>query len=452
MTPHRTEKRRPGRRRLWLIPIFAVLLAAAVAGALLRPFLAGREAENELTETSPTPSVSQTEEEGQPSLDAQASPAPSGSQSEERTEQESPSSQETAQPAPTLEQQAQNLLDGMSLREKVLQMFLVTPEQLTGVSGSVTRAGETTRAALEEYPVGGVVYFAKNLRTPDQVKQMLSDIQDMAPLGLFLAVDEEGGSVARMGNNSAMGMTQFPDMGEIKSASMAYYVGTTIGGELGEYGFNLDFAPVADVDSNPDNPVIGSRAFSSDPQTAAELVAACTDGFLDSGILCTLKHFPGHGDTDTDSHSGAAVSDKSLEELEACELLPFQAWIDAGAQLVMVSHISLPAVTGDMTPSSLSYEITTVLLRDELGFDGLTITDSMSMQAITDSYFADEAAVKAIQAGIDIILMPEDLDAAVQGVLSAVADGTITEQRIDESVLRILQVKLEQGICPMNSA
>ncbi len=452
MTPHRTKKRRPDRRRLWLIPVFAVLLAAAVAGALLRPFLAGQEAENELTETSPTPSVSQTEEEGQPSLDAQASPAPSGSQSEERTEQESPSSQETAQPALTLEQQAQNLLDGMSLREKVLQMFLVTPEQLTGVSGSVTRAGETTRAALEEYPVGGIVYFAKNLRTPDQVKQMLSDIQDIAPLGLFLAVDEEGGSVARMGNNSAMGMTQFPDMGEIKSASMAYYVGTTIGGELGEYGFNLDFAPVADVDSNPDNPVIGSRAFSSDPQTAAELVAACTDGFLDSGILCTLKHFPGHGDTDTDSHSGAAVSNKSLEELEACELLPFQAGIDAGAQLVMVSHISLPAVTGDMTPSSLSYEITTVLLRDELGFDGLTITDSMSMQAITDSYSADEAAVKAIQAGIDIILMPEDLDAAVQGVLSAVADGTITEQRIDESVLRILQVKLEQGICPMNSA
>lgn len=452
MTPHRTEKRRPGRRRLWLIPVFAVLLATAVAGALLRPFLAGREAENELTETSPTPSVSQTEEEDQPSQDAQASPAPSGSQPEERTEQESPSSQETAQPTPTLEQQAQNLLESMSLREKVLQMFLVTPEQLTGVSGSVTRAGETTRAALEEYPVGGVVYFAKNLRTPDQVKQMLSDIQDMAPLGLFLAVDEEGGSVARMGNNSAMGMTRFPDMGEIKSASMAYYVGTTIGGELGEYGFNLDFAPVADVDSNPDNPVIGSRAFSSDPQTAAELVAACTDGFLDSGILCTLKHFPGHGDTDTDSHSGAAVSDKSLEDLETCELLPFQAGIDAGAQLVMVSHISLPAVTGDMTPSSLSYEITTVLLRDELGFDGLTITDSMSMQAITDSYTADEAAVKAIQAGIDIILMPEDLDAAVQGVLSAVADGTITEQRIDESVLRILQVKLEQGICPMSSA
>lgn len=452
MTPHRTEKRRPGRRRLWLIPVFAVLLATAVAGALLRPFLAGREAENELTETSPTPSVSQTEEEDQPSQDAQASPAPSGSQPEERTEQESPSSQETAQPTPTLEQQAQNLLESMSLREKVLQMFLVTPEQLTGVSGSVTRAGETTRAALEEYPVGGVVYFAKNLRTPDQVKQMLSDIQDMAPLGLFLAVDEEGGSVARMGNNSAMGMTRFSDMGEIKSASMAYYVGTTIGGELGEYGFNLDFAPVADVDSNPDNPVIGSRAFSSDPQTAAELVAACTDGFLDSGILCTLKHFPGHGDTDTDSHSGAAVSDKSLEDLETCELLPFQAGIDAGAQLVMVSHISLPAVTGDMTPSSLSYEITTVLLRDELGFDGLTITDSMSMQAITDSYTADEAAVKAIQAGIDIILMPEDLDAAVQGVLSAVADGTITEQRIDESVLRILQVKLEQGICPMSSA
>lgn len=415
------EKRR---RRLWLIPVFAGLLAAAaVAGALLWPSLTGREPETAL-ETSPAPSASQAGE----------------------TIQESQTPQETAQPSLTLEQQAQLILDDMSLRDKILQMFLVTPEQLTGVSGSVTVAGETTRAALEETPVGGIIYFSGNLQTPGQVRQMLSDIQNMAPLGLFLAVDEEGGSVARMGNNSAMGMTQFPDMGELQSAAMAYYAGATIGGELADYGFNLDFAPVADVNSNPNNPVIGTRAFSSDPQTAAELVAACTEGFLDSGILCTLKHFPGHGDTDTDSHSGAAVSEKSLEELEACELLPFQAGIAAGAEFVMVSHISLPAVTGDMTPASLSYEITTVLLRDKLGFEGVAITDSMTMRAITDTYSPGEAAVRAIQAGIDIILMPEDLDAAAQGVLSAVGDGTISQSRIDESVLRILQAKLKQGI------
>ncbi|MCC8120451.1 MAG: glycoside hydrolase family 3 protein [Oscillospiraceae bacterium] len=433
---------------MWPIPVLTgLLVAAAVAAVSFVLPLTGREtAEPETISPSPSPVSTQSGEQAQESqLPQEPSIEPTDSQNEKETPQESQPQQETSAPL-TQEEQAQLLLENMSLREKVLQMFVVTPEQLTGISGTVTVAGETTRAALEEYPVGGIVYFAKNLRTPDQVRQLLANVQDMAPLGLFLSVDEEGGTVARMGHNSAMGMTQFPEMGEIETAAMAYYVGNTIGSELGEYGFNLDFAPVADVNSNPNNPVIGTRAFSSDPQTAAELVSACVEGFLDSGTLCTLKHFPGHGDTDTDSHSGAAVSEKTLEELEECELIPFQSGIDAVADFVMVSHISLPAVTGDMTPASLSYEITTVLLRDQLGFDGLAITDSMTMQAITDSYSADEAAVQAVQAGIDIILMPEDLDTAVQGILSAVADGTITEQRIDESVLRILQVKLEQGI------
>ena len=176
------------------------------------------------------------------------------------------------------------------------------------------------------------------------------------------------------------------------------------------------------------------------------MVEACVEGFEDSGILCTLKHFPGHGDTDTDSHYGAARSDKTLEELEDCEFLPFQAGIQAGADLVMVGHISLPQVTGDDTPACLSQDIVTGLLRQQLGFAGLAVTDSLSMQAITDAYTPGETAVLAIQAGMDLLLMPEDLEEAVNGVLEAVESGDLTQQRIDESVLRILSIKLEQGI------
>jgi beta-N-acetylhexosaminidase len=192
--------------------------------------------------------------------------------------------------------------------------------------------------------------------------------------------------------------------------------------------------------------VIGTRAFSADAETAAQLVAACVSGFADSGTLCTLKHFPGHGDTATDSHLGAATTDKTLEQLQACEYLPFQAGIDAGADLVMVGHISAPEVTGDDTPASLSYELVTGQLRQALGFDGLVVTDSLSMGAITQNYAADEAAVLALQAGVDLLLMPEDLNLAMNGVLDAVADGRLSQERIDESVTRILTVKLERGI------
>lgn len=328
---------------------------------------------------------------------------------------------------------AQALLAELTLREQVLQMFIVTPSQLD-------------RAQVENRAVGGVIFFAEDIQTPEQVTGQIAALQSASAIGMFISVDEEGGRVARLGSNPAMGMTKLPDMGGIASDEAAYQVGLTLAGELGRYGFNLDFAPVADVNSNPANPVIGSRAFSSDPETAAGRVAACVAGFREGGMLCTLKHFPGHGDTAADSHLGAAVSGKTLEELRQCELLPFAAGIEAGAPLVMVGHISLPRITGDETPACLSEELTTGLLRRELGFAGVIITDSMSMRAITDGYTAAEAAVLAIRAGADIVLMPEDLDAAVEGVMAALEAGELTEQRIDESVTRILSLKLEQGI------
>lgn len=343
---------------------------------------------------------------------------------------------------------AERLLEDMTLEERIYQLFIVTQEQLTGVSAA-TKSGETTRQAIQKYPVGGIVYFSANLISRKQCADMIANVQSFSKLGLLIAVDEEGGSVARLGNNDAMGITSFPPMGTIGEsgdAGRAYTVGYTIGSEISELGFNLDFAPVADVNSNPDNEVIGTRAFSSNPQTAAEMVSECVKGFRDSGMLCTLKHFPGHGDTDADSHYGEAETEKTVDELKRCEWIPFRAGIQAGAEFVMVGHISAPNITNEAVPASLSRDMVMKLLREELGFEGIIISDSMSMQAVTDRFSPEEAAVKAIEAGIDILLMPENLPDAAEGLLAAVESGEIAEERINESVLRILTVKLKSGI------
>ena len=350
-----------------------------------------------------------------------------------------------------IDRAARKLLQGMTLEEKIYQLFIVTPEQLCDRKATVTEAGAITEAALKRRPVGGIVYFAGNIVTPEQVSRMIAGQQAFSRLGLFIAVDEEGGRVARLGRNPAMGTATFPPMGEIGAGgdlAAARNVGLTLGRDLLRFGFNLNFAPVADVNSNPDNPVIGDRSFSRDPAMAAKMVAACVSGFRESGVLCTLKHFPGHGDTATDSHYGAAISEKTLSDLQKCEFLPFLSGIDAGADLIMVGHISLPAVTGDDTPATLSYEIVTGILREQLGFSGLIVTDSMSMKAISGRYPAGEAAVKALLAGVDILLMPENLADAAGGILTAVQKGKISEERLEESVYRILSLKLSAGIIP----
>ncbi|MCC8196782.1 MAG: glycoside hydrolase family 3 protein [Ruminococcus sp.] len=348
----------------------------------------------------------------------------------------------------TTEEQALEILSGMSLKEQVYQLFIVRPEQITGSSEKITETGSDFEEGLSEYPVGGIAMFSENIIDREQTVEMISDMQSYSSIGLFIAVDEEGGTVSRIGNNSAMGTTSFPSMktiGNTGDTDEAYNVGYTIGTEILELGFNLDFAPVADVDSNPDNTVIGNHAFSTVADVAAEMVAAAVRGFEDSGILCTLKHFPGHGDTGTDSHIGYTELDKSLDELWETEFVPFVSGIEAGADLVMVGHISVPQVTGDDTPASLSATMISIL-RDDLGFDGLIITDSMQMEAITDRYTSAEAAVMAIQAGVDIILMPDNLENAANGIIEAVENGEISEERIAESVLKILETKIEAGI------
>lgn len=223
-------------------------------------------------------------------------------------------------------------------------------------------------------------------------------------------------------------------------------MGRTIGGYLRPYGFNLDFAPVADVNSNPQNPVIGKRAFSSDPKVAAAMVSAAVEGFHEAGMLCTLKHFPGHGDTGEDSHYGTATTNQTWEEMQAAALLPFEAGIAAGADVVMAAHITTPNATQDGLPASLSYTMLTERLRGELGFTGVICTDALEMKAISSHYAPADAAVAALNAGADILLMPADLCAAFEGVVQAVETGAVAEERLNESVRRILTLKEKAGL------
>ncbi len=342
---------------------------------------------------------------------------------------------------------AAQALETMTLEEKLWQLFFVTPEAVTGVE-TATRAGEATRDALEQMPVGGLIYFSQNLEDREQVVEMLANTASYSRLGLFLGIDEEGGTVSRLGQNAALQVDSvgpMRDYGDAADPAAVYDAGQIIANSLTALGFNLDFAPVADVASGS-SAVIGSRAFSTDASLCASLVRVMTGSLTDGGIVPCLKHFPGYGSASGDDHDGPASIDKTLEELEACDFLPFRAAIDDGAPVVMVSHLAAPNVTGGDTPSDLSSVIVTDILRNKLGFSNVIITDSQQMASITGSYTAAEAAVGALKAGADMILMPADLQPAYDGVLAAVQSGTLTEQRIDESVLRILQVKAQYGI------
>ena len=345
-------------------------------------------------------------------------------------------------------------LEAMTLEEKVGQLFMVTPgtlglpqikapmealsqEQLTQMENAI-------REIFAKYPVGGIVQFAADLYSPEQITAYNALLQRAAEIPLFLGIDEEGGTVARLANHSAFDLPQYQSAGAVGASGNpedALEMGQTIGAYLGEYGFNMDFAPVADVNTNPNNPVIGNRAFSSHCNVAGQMAKAMAEGLEEQGIVPVFKHFPGHGDTAQDSHEEVAYSHKTLEELQACEFIPFSGLTEN--QCVMVGHIALPEVTGDMTPATLSSEIVTGLLREKLGFRGLILTDSMVMEAITDNYSSAEASLLALEAGCQIILQPADFPSAFDGIVEAVEAGTFPEEQLNAVVLQILRFKQE---------
>ena len=337
------------------------------------------------------------------------------------------------------------MLETMTLEEKVAQMIVVSPEQIAFSEGYITEYDENVESAIQSYPVGGVILFSDNCIDMEQVNSLLTNMysynSEVNKVPLLLAVDEEGGEVSRLIQTGSMTefnpMYDYRDEGEATAKSNA----STIASDLKKFGFNTDFAPVADTWSNPENTVIGNRAYSDDYNQAAVLVKAAVKGFKEQDIICTLKHFPGHGDTAEDSHYGPAYSYKTLEELQAGEFLPFIAGIEGGADMVMTGHIILPELDENY-PASLSPTVINIL-RNDLKFDGVIITDDLCMDAINTVYTVEEAAVQAVLAGNDMLLRPADVDAAMSAILAAVEDGTITEEQIDQSVRRILTMKHE---------
>lgn len=334
----------------------------------------------------------------------------------------------------------------MPIEDKVAGLFIVEPEVLTGVS-TVTQAGDGTREALDNCAIGGLIYFEKNIKDKEQITQMLSNTFSMSKYPIFLAIDEEGGSVSRV-KKSGIDVEQVSDMaaiGQSGDAAQAYDAGTAIGTYLRELGFNLDFAPMADL-ADAATGELGDRVFGSDTQVVSDMISNMVNGIEGAGVSSCLKHFPGIGSAEGDTHSGRVETTKTLEEMRNYEFLPFKAGIDAGADLVMVSHITASAVDEEAVPSSLSRVIVTDVLRNELGFQGVIITDALNMGAITEYYTSEQAAVMAIEAGVDMLLMPQDFGAAYEAVLDAVQDGTISEERINESLERIYRLKCAEKL------
>ncbi|MEU0510329.1 MULTISPECIES: glycoside hydrolase family 3 protein [Amycolatopsis] len=358
---------------------------------------------------------------------------------------------------------AEQTLRKMSLEEKVGQLFVA---DVWGKSADQADEGnrkkygvDTAAEVVQRYHPGGVIYFnnsgTDNVDDPAQVARFSNGLQQAAlssgaKVPLIVSTDQEGGRVTRI----AAPATEFPSsmaIGAGRSAADARTLATVNGHELRAMGINQDFAPDADVNSNPLNPVIGSRSFSADPALAGELVAAEVDGYQNSGpatetVSAAAKHFPGHGDAATDSHTGLPVINRTEEQWRQIDLPPFRAAIDAGADVIMSAHITVPSLDPSGEPATLSKPIMTGILRDELRYDGVVATDSLQMAGVRELHTDAEIPVLALEAGVDQMLMPPDLGLAINSVLDAVKSGRLTEERIDQSVLRILKLKDKRGI------
>lgn len=336
-----------------------------------------------------------------------------------------------------LKPQAPDTVVQMTLDEKIGQMMFA------GVSGTALQ--QETTSLIQKAKVGGLILYGNNLETPQQTVTLMNDLMAANSnnrLPLFLGTDQEGGKVIRLPG----ALKNFPTnkkIGDINQSKFSFEIGQLLGEQLKAFGFNLDFAPVLDVNSNPNNPIIGDRSFSNDPAIVSKLGIQTMKGLESEQVIPVVKHFPGHGDTSVDSHLELPKVTKSLNDLNQLELVPFKEAINNGADVVMVAHILLPKIDPQY-PSSMSKEIITGMLRKQLGFDGVVMTDDLTMKAITNHYAIGQAAVDSIKAGSDIILIAHEyanITAAIEAVKIAVSNGEITEERINESVQRIVKLK-----------
>ena len=348
-----------------------------------------------------------------------------------------------------LEQQKEYFLNqkiaSMTLEQKVGQLFFCCfrkDEQ----NLPVTVCNESIANTIKQYHIGGVVLFGENIDTEQQTKQLIADMKSHSDIPLFIAVDEEGGRVSRLHASGKMQFADVPtakEIGDTNDTNVSYEYAKIIGSELKELGFDVDFAPVADVNTNAYNIVIGDRAFSSDANIAGDMVSAFVKGLQEQNISACAKHFPGHGDTTEDSHNGIALANHTLQQMQQTEWIPFQKAIEQNVDFIMAGHITTPNATTDGLPASLSHEMLTEQLRNNMHFDGIIITDALDMGAITKYY--ENAPFDAVCAGADMVLMPFALQKSYETICHAVKEGIITEQELNQKVKRILSLKYDKG-------
>jgi beta-N-acetylhexosaminidase len=343
-------------------------------------------------------------------------------------------------------------LTGLTLRQKVGQ--LIMPWVLGDFAPEGSPSHDRILEYIEDQGIGGVIM---SVGSPTEVAAKLNDFQAHSNIPLIVAADLETGAGFRMrgavqmpGTIELGGATDFPSLmavGATGDSQFAYDMGRVTALEARAVGIHIPFAPVLDVNNNPDNPIINVRSFGEDPEEVADLGAAFVRGVQEHGAIATGKHFPGHGDTETDSHLGLPVIPHSRARMDSVELFPFARAIEAGMGAVMTAHISVPSLDGGVgDPSTLSSAVLTDLLRNEMEFDGLLFTDAMDMSAISRAHSPEEASVRAIEAGADVILMPPSVERAVEGIAVAVESGRIDASRIDASVRRILETKKQMGL------
>lgn len=342
---------------------------------------------------------------------------------------------------------AQKTIDTMTLEEKVYQLFVTSPDELTGKRGTEDAEG-ALQEQLQAMPVGGLILYEANVYTAEQVQGMLSGVKETAKIPMLLGIDGEPGNDEGL-NEFGIAEEAYETAsvyGENADAEGVRAMGKKLGADMKQVGFNVDFAPTADVLVEPANTEIGNRSFGTDPLLVSTLVGEMIGGLHESGMMTCVKHFPGLASTTNNTNYTAVTSNRTMDELRQTELIPFSTAIDMGTDMIMVAHLRLPSVVEGDLPVSLSPIFIQQILRGEMGYQGVVIMDSLQKRAITGTYSSAEASVLAIQAGCDMILLPDDLPDAAQGILTAIENGDLSEERINESVLRILELKSRYGL------
>ena len=338
----------------------------------------------------------------------------------------------------TIADRVEETLNNMTIDEKIGQMITIYY--------SAPSMDATLKKAIEDVKPGGFILFSDNMSSFDGTIKFIKDIKELSSIPMFISIDQEGGIVQRLLSIKGVDISNIPSMYEVgikDNIELTYEVGKIIAEELRVFGINMDYAPVIDIYSNPNNTVIGKRSFGTTPEIVSKHGLQLAKSLEDNGIIPVFKHFPGHGNTSTDSHYDLPIVTKTKEELLNFDLIPFKDAIEKNAKMIMVGHLAVPSITNDNTPASLSKKLITEFLKKELGFKGLVVTDALNMGALTNYYSKEEICGKAVEAGVDILLMPTSSRTCLKSVKEALDNKKITESQINESVKKILTIKYE---------